>query len=83
MPAKKSLFVKIYSTSTCPYCHMAKEYLKEKGIKFKEFNVAKNDKAREEMIKKSSQMGVPVLEINDKIIVGFDRQEIEKALKKK
>jgi len=83
MPAKKGLVVKIYSTSTCPYCHMAKEYLKEKGIKFKEFNVAKNDKAREEMIKKSSQMGVPVLEINGKIIVGFDRQEIEKALKKK
>ncbi len=82
MPTKKSLVVKVYSTPTCPYCHMAKDYLKEKGVKFKDVNVADNDKAREEMIEKSGQMGVPVLDINGKIIVGFDRQEIDKALKK-
>lgn len=83
MSEKKSFVVKVYSTLTCPYCHMAKDYLKEKGVKFKDVNVADNDKAREEMIEKSGQMGVPVLDINGKIIVGFDRQEIDKALKRK
>ena len=74
--------VKIYSTPTCPWCKKVKEYLKEKKVKFTDVNVADNEKAREEMIDKSDQMGVPVLDINGKIIVGFNQDEIDKALKK-
>lgn len=72
--------VKIYTTSTCPYCEMAKDYFKSKNIAYEEFNVVSDAKAREEMIKKSGQMGVPVLDINGKIIVGFNKQEIDSAL---
>ena len=76
------LKVKVYSTKTCPWCHKAKEFLKEKGIKFEDIDVGADQKAAEEMIKKSGQMGVPVLDINGNIIVGFDREAIEKALTK-
>jgi len=74
--------VKIYSTPTCPYCTMAKEYLKEKNIEFENINVAEDQKAAEEMIEKSGQMGVPVIDISGKIIVGFNKEEIEKELNK-
>ncbi|MCX6702491.1 MAG: NrdH-redoxin [Candidatus Wolfebacteria bacterium] len=72
--------VKIYSTSTCPYCVMAKDFLKSNKISFEEFNVGTDTKAREEMFNKSHQMGVPVLDINGEIIVGFNRPEIERTL---
>lgn len=75
------LDIAIYSTPTCPYCKMAKEFLKSKNIQFKDIDVGKNSDAAREMIKKSGQMGVPVLDINGKIIVGFDRDAIEGALK--
>ena len=75
--------VKIYTTPSCPWCKKTKEFLKQKKIKYTEFDVGENEKARNEMIEKSGQMGVPVLEINDTIIVGFDQGAIEKALKKK
>lgn len=74
--------VKVYSTKTCPWCHKAKAFLKEKGIKFEDIDVATDQKAAKEMIKKSGQMGVPVIDIDGKIIVGFDQAAIEKALKK-
>ncbi len=80
-PQKKTNHVLIYTTPSCPYCKMAKEYCKQKKIKYKEVNVASDKKAAQEMIKKSGQMGVPVIDINGKIIVGYDRHEIEKALK--
>jgi len=70
----------IYSTPTCPYCMMAKEYFNRKKIKYREINIASDKKAAQEMIK-SGQMGVPVIDINGKIIVGYDRHGIEKALK--
>ena len=73
--------VTIYSTPTCPWCHMAKEFLKEKKIAFKDVNVAADRKAAEEMVKKSGQMGVPVIDIDGKIIVGFDKNAIKEALK--
>ncbi|MBI4174227.1 MAG: glutathione S-transferase N-terminal domain-containing protein [Candidatus Aenigmarchaeota archaeon] len=73
--------VKIYTTTTCPYCSMAKDFLKKKGVKYEEANVEKNPAAAAEMVAKSRQMGVPVLDVGGKIIVGFDRQAIEKALK--
>ena len=70
----------IYTTPTCPYCHLAKEFFQEHNVAFEEFNVAEDEQAREEMIKKSKQTGVPVIEIDDKIIVGFDQEKIKKAL---
>ena len=73
--------VKIYSTPTCPFCKRAKAFFKENNIEYEDVNVAENEKARDEMVKKSGQMGVPVIEIGDKIIVGFDEQELKKALK--
>ena len=62
---------------------MAKEYFKKSNIEFEELNVAEDEKAREEMINKSHQLGVPVIEIGNEIFVGFNRAEIEKALKHK
>ena len=76
----KSSSVKIYSTATCPWCARAKEYFKEHGVKYTELRVDTNAKAREEMIEKSGQLGVPVIDINGKIIVGFDVDAINEAL---
>ena len=72
--------VTIYTTNHCPYCVMAKEYFKKNSVTYKEVNVEDDEKAAEEMIEKSGQMGVPVIEINGQIIVGFNRPAIEKAL---
>jgi len=73
--------ITIYSTPTCPYCVMAKDYLKKKGIKYTDINVAEDKEKAQEMIKKSGQMGVPVLDVNGTIIIGFDEGAIEEALK--
>ena len=74
--------VKVYSTTTCPHCHDAKDFLKEQGVPFEDINVQEDEKARKEMIEKSGQMGVPVLDIDGEIMVGFDRDKIEKLIKK-
>ncbi|MBW3004759.1 glutathione S-transferase N-terminal domain-containing protein [Candidatus Woesearchaeota archaeon] len=79
---KKKAKVIVYSTPTCPWCRKAKEFLKEKKIAFKDYDVSVDEKARDEMIKKSDQMGVPVLDINGTIIVGYDQDAIKAALKK-
>ncbi len=73
--------VKVYSTATCPYCTMAKNFLRENGIDFVEKNVSEDKGAATEMVEKSGQMGVPVLDINGEIIVGFNRDAIKNALK--
>ena len=73
--------VKIYSTPTCTYCKMEKQFLKEHKIPFEDINVAENQDAAKEMVEKSGQMGVPVTEIDGQIIIGFDKEAIEKALK--
>ena len=70
----------IYTTPECTYCKAAKEFFKETKISYKEIDVAKDQKAAKEMVDKSGQMGVPVILIDDKIIVGFDQEKIEKAL---
>ncbi len=75
--------VKIYSTPACPWCVRAKEWFEENDIPFEEVDVANDRAAAEEMIKKSGQTGVPVIDIDGKIIVGFNLQEIEKALEKR
>ena len=75
--------VKIYSTPTCPWCAKTKEFFKANKISFTDVDVSKNKKAAEEMVKKSGQMGVPVVEINGEIIVGFKQDALKKALKLK
>lgn len=72
--------VKVYSTPTCPYCIRVKQFLKENNVAFEDINVAADQAKGEEMVKISGQMGVPVLDIEGKIIVGFDREEIKKEL---
>ena len=74
--------VTIYSTPTCGFCHMAKEYFKSKDITYDEFDVTMDHEKAQEMVNKSGQMGVPVIEINGKIVVGFDRPRIDALLKK-
>uniref|UniRef100_A0A7C3MIJ3 Glutaredoxin family protein n=1 Tax=Dictyoglomus thermophilum TaxID=14 RepID=A0A7C3MIJ3_DICTH len=70
----------VYSTSSCPWCNAAKRYLRERGIRFYDVDVSKDKKAAEEMVRKSGQMGVPVIDINGHIIVGFDRAKIDRLL---
>ncbi len=81
MVEKKAVHsIKVYSTPSCPYCYMVKDFLKQNGIQFEDINVATDHEAAHEMIEKSGQMGVPVVDIGGKIIVGFDREAIKKAL---
>lgn len=77
---KKTLKVIVYSTPSCPYCVMAKDFLKENKIQFEDVNVAADRKRAQEMIDKSGQMGVPVLDINGVVIIGFNRDAIKHAL---
>jgi glutaredoxin-like YruB-family protein len=72
--------VKVYSTPTCPWCMRVKQFLKENNIAFEDVDVSSNQAAAEEMIQKTGQMGVPVLDIGGEIIVGFDKERIKKAL---
>lgn len=68
--------IKIYSTPSCVYCRMTKEFLKEHNIPYADFNVAEDALRRTEMIERSGQMGVPVIDIDGQIIVGFDKPRI-------
>lgn len=72
--------VKVYSTPICPYCTALKNFLKERDIVFEEIDASQNREAAKEMVEKSGQMGVPVVEIDGEYIVGFDRQRITKLL---
>ena len=72
--------VKIFITPACPYCFTLKEFLKEKGIEFEEIDVSKDEKARDEMIKKSGKLEAPIIEIDGQIVVGFDKEKICKLL---
>ena len=72
--------ITIYSTPTCPYCIRAKQFLKDNNIAFEDFDVSANHDKAKEMIDKSGQMGVPVLDIDGQIIVGFDKEKIKSAL---
>lgn len=73
--------VKVYSTPTCPWCTVAKDYLKSKNVAFDDLDVSNNREAAMEMIQKSGQRGVPVIDINGNIIVGFDQGTIDRLLK--
>lgn len=72
--------IKIYSTPSCPYCKLAKDFMKEKKIDFKEIDVASDPTAANEMVKISGQMGVPVIDIDGQIIVGWNKDAIEESL---
>ncbi|MGD0328539.1 MAG: glutaredoxin domain-containing protein [Minisyncoccia bacterium] len=72
--------VTIYSTPTCHFCQIAKDFLKEKGINFTEFDVAHDLERRQEMIQKSGQMGVPVIFVGEEMIIGFDREKLVASL---
>lgn len=72
--------VTIYSTPTCHFCHMAKDYFKENNIAYTEHNVASDLEKRKEMVEKSGQMGVPVIIINDEVTVGFNKPIIAQQL---
>jgi glutaredoxin 3 len=73
--------VEIYSTPSCHFCHMAKEYFKEHNIAYTDYDVATDLAKREEMMDKSGQLGVPVIVINDQdVVVGFDQRRIASLL---
>jgi glutaredoxin-like YruB-family protein len=72
--------VTIYSTPTCHFCGMTKEYLKANNVAYTDYNVAADAEKRQEMIQKSGQMGVPVIYIGEELIVGFDKPRIQAAL---
>lgn len=72
--------VKVYSTPTCPFCIRAKQFLKENNIQFEDIDVSVNQEKAQEMMKKSGQMGVPLIDIDGELIVGFDKAKIKEEL---
>jgi len=72
--------IKVYSTPTCPYCTMAKQYLSSKNVVFQNIDVSQDQTAAAEIVKKSGQMGVPVIDIDGQLVIGFDRQRIDALL---
>ncbi len=72
--------VTIYSTPTCHFCQLTKDFLKEKGISYTEHNVAQDLQKRQEMVQKSGQMGVPVITVGDELIVGYDKERLSSLL---
>ncbi len=72
--------VKIFVTPACPYCYTLKEFLKEKNIEFEEVDVSQDEKLKEELIKKTGKMEVPIIEIDGEIVAGFDKEKICKLL---
>ena len=72
--------VKVYSTPTCPWCIRAKQFLKDNNVDFQDIDVSSNQQVVDELMQKSGQMGVPVLDIEGEIIVGFDKDRIKQSL---
>lgn len=70
----------VYSTVSCPYCVTLKEFLEENNIEFEDIDVSKDEKALDEMVEKSGQMGVPVVNIDGQFIIGFDKEKITQLL---
>jgi glutaredoxin-like YruB-family protein len=74
------MIVKVYTTPICPYCVTLKQYLKEHNIEFEEIDVSQDEKLKDEIIEKTGQLGVPIIDIDGKLIVGFDKEKISKLL---
>jgi len=72
--------VTIYSTPTCHFCQLSKDFFKENGVAYTEYNVASDLDKRQEMIQKSGQMGVPVIFVGDELVVGFDKDKLSSLL---
>ena len=72
--------VSIYTTDTCSYCKLAKDFFQKNNVEFQEFNVGSDLQKRQEMIEKSGQMGVPVITVGDDVIVGFNKSRLEELL---
>jgi len=72
--------VKVYSTPTCPWCVRVKQFLTENNIPFENYDVSADQGKAQEMVNKSGQMGVPVIDIEGEIIIGFDKEHIKKVL---
>ncbi|MES3005109.1 MAG: glutaredoxin domain-containing protein [Patescibacteria group bacterium] len=72
--------VTVYSTPTCHYCNLAKDYFKEKGVAYETFDVATNMEKRKEMMEKSGQLGVPVIVVDNEVVVGFDKPKLMQLL---
>lgn len=77
MPEKRAT---IYTTPTCVYCRAAKEFFQENNVQFEEKDVAADEKARDEMVEKSGQLGVPVIDIDGTIVIGFDETKLSELL---
>jgi len=73
--------VKVYSTPTCVYCKTLKGYLKTHNIEFEDIDISKDEQQLQIIIKSSGQMGVPVIDIDGQVIVGFDKEKVDKLLK--
>jgi len=73
--------VKLFTTPACVYCVTVKEFLKEKNVQFEEIDVSQDEKLKDEIIEKSGQMGVPVLDVDGEMVAGFDRKKICQLLK--
>lgn len=72
--------VKIYSTPTCTYCILAKQWFKENKIEYEEFDVAQDEAKRNELVEKTGQMAVPVIEIGSELVIGFDKEKLKELL---
>lgn len=72
--------IKVYSTPTCPYCKLVKDHLHEAGLPFEDIDVAANGEAAKDMVKISGQMGVPVVDVNGQIVVGWNKQALEDVI---
>ncbi len=77
---KKTKRVIVFSTPSCRYCTLAKRYFRERGVRFRDVDVSKDPAAARDMVKLSGQQGVPVIQIGSKVIVGFDRDQIDRLL---
>lgn len=72
--------VTVYSTPTCPFCIRAKQFLRDNNVQFEDIDVSRDQDKAQEMIQRSGQMGVPVIEIEDEMIIGFDKDKVRQAL---
>lgn len=72
--------VEIYSTPTCHFCHMAKDFFNDNGVEFTDYNVATDAVRRTEVVERSGQMGVPVIFIDDQMVIGFDEDKLRELL---
>ena len=77
---KKTKRVIIFSTPTCTHCNHAKRYLRERGVRFRDVDVSRDQQAARDMVRRSGQQGVPVIDIGGKVVVGFNRPEVDRLL---